>query len=286
MDDQPTYEELVQRVKDLEAAALQHAQTGKALRERKLAEQALRESEVKYRSILQNAQVAIFRTRISDGKVLECNDRYAQTFGYATREECIRDYLSADHYVDPGIRERMVEAVRSQGGVHNVEARMFRKDGEIVWVRFSVRANVEAGYLDGAGYDVTQEKAALQALKESEQKYKAILDNIQEGYYEVDIEGNFTFFNRSMCEILCYSPEEMMGMNNRQYTDKEFAKKVYDTFNRVYTTGSPAKGFDWELIRKDGAVRIVETSVALIKDSKHQPVGFRGIARDGDRNPA
>ena len=71
-----------------------------------------------------------------------------------------------------------------------------------------------------------------------------------------------------------------MAMNNRQYTDDENAKKVYETFNRVYTTGQPDKGFHWELIRKDGSKINVEASVSLRKDSEGQPIGFRGVARD------
>jgi len=81
-------------------------------------------------------------------------------------------------------------------------------------------------------------------------------------------------------QILRYSKEELIGMNNRQYMDPETSKKVYHTFNQVYQTGIPAKAFDWELIRKDGTKRILETSVSLLRDSKGRPVGFYGIGRD------
>ena len=71
-----------------------------------------------------------------------------------------------------------------------------------------------------------------------------------------------------------------MGMNNRQYTDKENSKKLFQTFNKVYKTGQPTKGFDWQIIRKDGTKRYIEASVSLQKDSSGKPIGFRGIARD------
>ena len=83
-----------------------------------------------------------------------------------------------------------------------------------------------------------------------------------------------------MCRILGYSKEELMGMNNRQFTDKENAKKLFQTFNEVYKTGEPAKEFDWQIIRKDGTKRYIEVSVSLQKDSSGKPIGFRGIARD------
>ncbi|MDA3787661.1 MAG: PAS domain S-box protein [Desulfobacula sp.] len=117
-------------------------------------------------------------------------------------------------------------------------------------------------------------------LKESEEKYRTILESIEDGYYEVDIAGNFTFFNDSMCKILGYSKDELTGLNNRRYTDEENAKQIFKTFNRVYKTGQPYKAIDWELIKKDGSKCYVETSVALKRNSKVQPIGFQGIARD------
>jgi len=83
-----------------------------------------------------------------------------------------------------------------------------------------------------------------------------------------------------MCRILGYPQEEMMGMNNRQFTDKENAKKLFKTFNEVYKTGEPAKEFDWQIIRKDGTERYIEVSVSLQKNSSGKPIGFRGISRD------
>ncbi len=120
----------------------------------------------------------------------------------------------------------------------------------------------------------------VQVFWPSEEKYRVILESIEELYYEVDLAGNLTISNDSMSNILGYSKDELIGMNNRQYMDPETAKKVYQTFNEVYQTGIPTKAFDWELIRKDGAKRILETSVSLLRDSKGRPVGFYGIGRD------
>jgi PAS domain S-box-containing protein len=117
-------------------------------------------------------------------------------------------------------------------------------------------------------------------IKEGEEKYRIILENIEDGYFEVDIAGNLTFFNDSLCRMLGYSKDEMIGMNSRKYTDQENAKKLYQAFNKVYRTGEPIKGFGWEVMAKDGTKLFGEVSVSLIKDSKGQPTGFRGIARD------
>ena len=136
------------------------------------------------------------------------------------------------------------------------------------------------GYSKNLESEISERKQAEQALRESEEKYRTILDNIEDGYFEVDINGNFNFFNNSVCRITGYSKTELIGMNHRQYTDKENAEKVLEVFNRVYTTGEPARAFDWEFIRKDGTKRHVDASVSLIRNAEGLPIGFRGIARD------
>jgi PAS domain S-box-containing protein len=122
------------------------------------------------------------------------------------------------------------------------------------------------------------------ALRESEEKYRSILYNIEDGYFEVDLKGNFTFFNDALCRLIGYSPTAMTGMNNREYMDEKNAKKVFQTFNRVYETGKPTRGFDWEITKVDGSKSQVDASVSLINDAEGNPVGFRGIARDVTKN--
>jgi len=121
---------------------------------------------------------------------------------------------------------------------------------------------------------------SFQKLQESEEKYRTVLESIEEGYFEVDLSGNFTFLNEAICKILRYEKNDLIGMNNRKYMDEENANKIYHTFNKVYRNEKPAKVVDWELIRKDGTVCVVEISVSLIKDEKKRPTGFRGVARD------
>jgi len=128
--------------------------------------------------------------------------------------------------------------------------------------------------------DITERKRAEEELRESEGKYRNILENIEDGYFEVDLAGNFTFFNPSLCRILGYPREEMPGMNNRVFMDAENAKKVFRAFNKVYVTGIPTRGFEWETIRKDGARTYLEVSVSLVARPGEKPTGFRGIARD------
>ena len=128
--------------------------------------------------------------------------------------------------------------------------------------------------------DITKRKRSEEELRESEEKYRNILENIEDGYFEVDLAGSFTFFNPSICRILGYPGEEMPGMNNRVFMEAENAKKVFRAFNEVYVTGIPKKGFEWEIIQKDGTRKHLEVSVSLIASPGEKPTGFRGIARD------
>jgi len=121
---------------------------------------------------------------------------------------------------------------------------------------------------------------SFQRLQESEEKYRNVLESIEEGYFEVDFAGNFTFVNEATSKILGYEKNELIGMNNRKYMDEENAKNIYYTYNKVYLTGKPVQVADWEFIRKDGSVCRVEMSISLIKDEKEEPTGFRGVARE------
>ncbi len=118
------------------------------------------------------------------------------------------------------------------------------------------------------------------ALKESEERYRGIIEGMAEGYYEVDLEGNFTFFNDAMAQIIGMPKAQLLGMNNREFMEPEIAKLVYRKYNEVYRTEIPVKRFDYELRTKEGRRRHLEVSIGLIKDKKNRSIGFKGVARD------
>jgi PAS domain S-box-containing protein/putative nucleotidyltransferase with HDIG domain len=122
--------------------------------------------------------------------------------------------------------------------------------------------------------------ASRPQFRKHAERYQNIFENIQDGYFEVDLAGNFTFFNNSMSRILGYTGEELMGMNYRQYTAGEVTKKVFAAYNKVYQTGEPSAAVDWIIIRKDGTKRYIESSVSLIRDVLGKPSGFRSIIHD------
>ena len=125
-----------------------------------------------------------------------------------------------------------------------------------------------------------RQRASEEALRHSEEKYRSILENIQDGYYEVDLKGNFTFFNSALAKIWGYPEEEIPGLNSRDYTDSETAKKLYTEHNRIFRTGKPGGLLDYEIVRKDGTKRTVQSSFSLLLNDEGHAVGFRGIVRD------
>ena len=129
--------------------------------------------------------------------------------------------------------------------------------------------------------EVTETRKAEKALRSSEERYRSILENIQEGYYEVDLRGNITFLNSAACRIFGYSMDELISMNYRQYyADPAAEKEIAGVFARIYETGEPADLYDWHIVRRDGSRAVVELSVSLLRDDKGHRAGFRGIARD------
>ncbi|UCH23900.1 MAG: PAS domain S-box protein [Deltaproteobacteria bacterium] len=129
-------------------------------------------------------------------------------------------------------------------------------------------------------YNFNNRKRAYEKLREQDEKYRTIIENIEEGFFEVDLTGKLTFFNNSVSKILGYSPQELLGMDNRNYTRPGHAKKMFDIMNKVYTTGEPSKVTDFEVIRKDGNTVTVEMNAYLMRDQEGNPSGFRGVVRD------
>jgi PAS domain S-box-containing protein len=128
-------------------------------------------------------------------------------------------------------------------------------------------------------FTINERKKALEALKESEEKYRTILESIEEGYYEVDFEGYFIFVNDSLSKILGVPKLDLRFMNFWDFMDDENAGRIYEIFAECRRTGEPAKAFDCEF-SIDGKIRFIEASASLLRDSKGLPTGYRGVLRD------
>jgi len=132
----------------------------------------------------------------------------------------------------------------------------------------------------GLRQQMSERKHAEERLRESREKYRNILETMQEGYYEYDTYGNLQFCNDSFLRITGYSREELMDSHYRKFTYPEDVSKVFRAFNNVYVSQKPSKDFEWRIQRKDGGNRYLEASMSPIKNAEGLLHGFRGIVRD------
>ena len=128
--------------------------------------------------------------------------------------------------------------------------------------------------------DITDRKQAEQSLRESEEKYRSILEDMENSYFEVDLAGNFVFFNDSVCRTLGCSRQEMQGANFRKYTEEQQIPRILATFGEIYRTGRPSPFLDWEVRTKSGEIRYIKSTISLIRGDDGSPTGFRGVAQD------
>jgi PAS domain S-box-containing protein len=123
-------------------------------------------------------------------------------------------------------------------------------------------------------------KLQKEATQVHEDRYRVLIEDVADGFYEVDLHGNFKFFNNALCRIFGYSAEEIRDRNFREFMNAENADIAFEAFNSIYRAGEGAVDINWEIARKDGEERHLEISANLIKDEHGQKIGFRGIARD------
>jgi len=160
---------------------------------------------------------------------------------------------------------------------------LWRKDGRSFPVEYSSMPIIKNGKIMGAVVtfqDITARKQIEEKLRKSEERYRVIIEQIEDGYFETDLRGAFTFVNDAECRNLGYPREMMLGMKAKQYTDEKAAKVLYKIFMGVYKTGVPVKAHDVEIIQKDGTKSCNQISVSLLRNSKGESIGFRGISRD------
>jgi PAS domain S-box-containing protein len=272
-------------VKDDSGTIIYYDGTFENITQSKHVEETLRIAEEKYRSIFENATVGIFQS-VPQGFFLNVNPSMARIFGYSNPQEmveAIKD-ISSQIYVNADERNLFSKLLQGNGFVQNFEGYNRRKDNSIIWTSTNARcirdANGNALYYEGFLQDITERRQAEDSLRASEERFRAILDNIVDGYYEVDLKGRLTFVNPAYAEMLGYENNEIIGMDYHQYMSRETAKIVFQTFNRVYRLQEPEHAANWEWIRKDGTRLPNEISISTIKSADEGIVGFRGIVRD------
>lgn len=247
---------------------------------RKQAEETLRESENRYRALFEHSIDAVLLT-VPDGRILAANPAACRIFGRTEEEICSAGRAGLVDLTDPRVSVGLAE--RERTGRVRGEIMFIRKDGtrfpgEISSVIFKDRdGNPKTSMIIR---DVTERKRAEQALRESEAKYRKILEDMHDAYFELDLKGNLIFFNEDLVRKTGYTREELIGMNYRQYVSPGTSKFVLNVFSEIFKTGQPVRLFDYDVIMKGGQVRNYESWAGLLSDEHGNPIGFRGMARD------
>lgn len=247
--------------------------------ERKQAEEALRASEERYRNLFNNAQIGLYQARISDGLIIEANSRISQIYGYNSREECIGDYVASEHYIDGGTRDRLLGELRKKGEVRNFEARMSKKDGSIFWERFSSRIYPEKGYIEGVVADITEEKIAEEKLRESEERYRRLVENAPLGIISVDRRGQIIEVNPVFLSILG-SPSEQATRTINMLTFPPLVQMgISGNIRRCLDGGEPGI-YEAPYTSKWGKEAYLRYHLTPIHDGDGQVVGVQAIVED------
>lgn len=139
--------------------------SGRNITETKILQQKLKTTLDNYRTLYDNARVALFRTRISDGKVLECNESMARIMGYKSKQQCIEEAYTTN-YTAPQDRREVINLLKEKGQVNNFELKTRRKNLETLWIKVSARIYPEKDYLEGALWDITPSKILTPAENE------------------------------------------------------------------------------------------------------------------------
>ncbi len=248
---------------------------------RKLAEESLQESRERYRTLVEDSFDGIFVQK--GARIIFANSRLYRMLGYEDGELKGVEHWSIYHPdFQALIRDRAKARMRGEDVPPQYEVRLLRKDGTSFDGEINARM-VSLGTEPGIQVwvrDITGRKLAEAALRESEEKYRTIIESIEEAYYEVDLAGHFTFLNDAAVQTLGYKRDEILGKNYGQILNPDNSAQISEVFGTVSMTGKSVKAYKWKYLTREGTEKDLELSVSLTRNSAGRPSGFRGICRD------
>jgi PAS domain S-box-containing protein len=275
-------EELRRQVRQLEAAAQRsRAAETKSGRSDACDDEKIELVELeRYRDFVESIEDGCFEVDL-DGTLTFINQAMCRIFGYPFEK-----LLGMNHrdYASPQEAKNIYAAFHKiyQTGIPSsiVDYTIQRPDGSMrhVEVAAALVRDVQgkASGFRGVARDRTEKKQRERELE----RYRDFIETVEDACFEVNLRGDMTFCNAAAFRTFGYPPEKFIGMNNRDYSSPETAKRIFDSFNRVYRTGQPAKITDYEIRQESGRVRFLELNASLIRDTAGAPLGFRGICRD------
>jgi len=242
------------------------------------------ESEQRCRTILEEIKDAYFEVDLY-GNFTVVNDALCGVLGYTTKELLGTNFRYHVPEKDAEVVYRAFNEVFQTGKtIKKLTYEVIQKNGTTLIAETSTsplkNARGEIIGFRGIGQDITERKLTEETIRWSEERYQALLDEIEECYYEVDLAGNFAFVNNAICRQFGYTREELIGMNFRLYVSEEDVYDIYKTWNKVYRTGEPLRSYHFASIKHGKEQIFLENSVSLSLDNEGKAIGFRSICRD------
>lgn len=250
--------------------------------ERKRTEMALRDSEEKYRDLVENISDIIY-TLDATGTFTYISP-VVKNLGEFTPQEIIGHPFT--EFIHPEDLPALVESFHQTlaGNLHPSEFRVLRKPGEYIWVRSASRLIAQDGQvigLRGVLTDITERKQAEDALRESEQRYRNLFENANDAIATFTLDTVLTSFNGGAERMLGWSRDEVVGQHARKICTPPSIALAEERTRRFLAGDKPKSStFEAELLHKDGHIVPVEARTRTIRDRNGKPIGFQGAYRD------
>jgi PAS domain S-box-containing protein len=261
--------------RDLRGTPLGFITVAEDVSERKQMIDALKESELKYRNLVDNSLIGVFRSTLG-GTLLYVNESHARMTGFASPAEMMSVPVPS-LYKDPADRERMVTLLKQDGQVNNFEFEHLKKDGSSMTVLIS--AVLDGTVISGMMMDISERKRFEQALKESEARFRETADLLPQPVFEAGLDGRVSFANRSAYTQFGYEPRDVSdGLNVFDMLvpgDREGAQEYVVRLLQ----GGPQIGNEYTALRRDGSTfPVVIYSAPALRGNA--PAGIRGVVLD------
>lgn len=252
--------------------------------DRRRAEEALRESEERFKTLFENALLGIYRTT-PDGQILMANPTLCRMLGYSCLEELQKHNLEEKGFNPDYSREDFKRELEEKGSVVGLEGRWRRRDGTTIFVRESARVVLDPSgnllYYEGTVEDVTARKRAEEALSEERRLLRTLIDNMPDYIYVRDSASRFLLANQALAQLVgAESPEDLLGKSDFDFFPKELAEAFYADDQKVIRTGQGVLNQEEASMDSRGNAKWTLTSKVPLRDKNGQVAGIMGIGRD------
>ena len=225
---------------------------------RKLAEDKLKKSEEHFRVLFENTSIGFYRTT-PEGKIILANPALVAMLGYRDLDELTQRNLAEDSLYTDTSRTKILELINRTGYLKGHESSWKIKNNETVFVRENAKAFYDSAgkiiYYEGTIEDISETKNAALLLKESEEKYRTLIENIQDGVFIIN-EKKILFVNEAFASIIGYTKEDVFGMDFKKIIAPEDWKMVLGNYIRRMKGGAPINNFEFRALHKDGVTQV------------------------------